>query len=62
MPSNTRGSNDMEITAACTGVGGGNSTLTPKDPDLYAGTTIVFNGNAGFVVGQDYVITVRRKN
>jgi hypothetical protein len=60
MPSNTRGSNDMEITVTCTAVGGGNSTLTPKDPDLYAASTIVFNGNAGFVVGQDYSIYVKR--
>jgi hypothetical protein len=62
MPSNARGSQADEVTVTCTSVGGGNSTLTPKDRDLFIGTTIVFNGNAGFVAGQDYVITVRRKS
>lgn len=62
MPSNTRGSQADEITTTCTANAGGNSTLTPKDPDLYFATTIVINGNAGFVVGQDYVVTVRRKS
>lgn len=61
MPSNTRGSQADEITAACTAVAGGNSTLTPKDADLYFASTIVINDNAGFIVGQDYVVTVRRK-
>jgi hypothetical protein len=47
--------------APCTSVAGGNAELTPKNTDADAATSIVFNGNARFVVGRDYVIRVDRK-
>jgi hypothetical protein len=49
------------IEVTCTEVSGGNSTLTPKNHDAGAASTIVFNGNARFVVGRDYVLRVDSK-
>jgi hypothetical protein len=62
MPSNTRGSSADQVTVVCTANAAGNCTLTPIDTDLYIGTTIVFNGNAGFVVGQTYALTIERRS
>jgi hypothetical protein len=52
---------DWLIEVTCTSVAGGNAELTPKNTDADAATSIVFNGNARFVVGRDYVIRVDRK-
>jgi hypothetical protein len=47
-----------EIEMTCTSIGGGNTTLTPKNQDTDAATTIVVNGNAFGVVGRDYVVKI----
>lgn len=59
MPSVTQTDAPVEIEVTCTAVGGGNSTLTPRNPSLGFATTIVVNGNASFLVGKNYTVTVK---
>ena len=47
--------------AKCTAVGGGNSTLVPEKPDEEIATSIVVNGNAEFVVNDQYLVEIRRR-
>jgi len=62
MASVTQLDSPVQVTTVCTSVGGGNSTLTPKNPDIGFATTIVINGNASYIVGRDYLVTVEKIN
>lgn len=56
-----KGTPRYEFIAKCTSIGGGNSTLVPEKPDEEIATSIVLNGNAEFVVNDQYIVTIRRR-